>query len=75
MGQRSCVFMGDEGMLLGNGKLLPEDKFIDFKPPAATASVAGALGRMGQLRQRARSRARLQLPVRAGRPKQTTLAT
>lgn len=35
-GGRSCVFMGDKGMLLGNGKLLPEEKFKDFTPPPAT---------------------------------------
>ena len=31
--QRSCIFMGEKGMLLGNGKLLPEDRFVDFKAP------------------------------------------
>jgi hypothetical protein len=35
-GERSCLFVGDNGMLLGNGKLLPEEKFKDFQPPAAT---------------------------------------
>ena len=35
-GRRSCVFMGDKGMLLGDGKLLPEEKFKDFRPPAPT---------------------------------------
>ena len=34
-GGRSCVFIGEEGMLLGNGKLLPEERFKDFKKPAA----------------------------------------
>src|SRR5688500_380083 len=34
-GGRSCVFIGKDGMLLGNGKLLPEEKFKDFKKPAA----------------------------------------
>jgi len=33
-GRRSCVFMGAQGMLLGDGKLLPEEKFKDFKAPA-----------------------------------------
>ena len=33
-GRRSCVFMGEKGMLLGDGKLLPEDRFVDFKQPA-----------------------------------------
>src|SRR5918993_1934862 len=33
-GPRSCVFIGEKGMLLGNGKLLPEDRFVDFKVPA-----------------------------------------
>jgi len=34
-GGRSCVFIGEKGMLLGDGKLLPEEKFKDFqKPPA-----------------------------------------
>ena len=33
-GGRSCVFFGEKGMLLGNGKLLPEDRFVDFKAPA-----------------------------------------
>ena len=35
-GKRSCVFMGEKGMLLGNGKLLPEERFTGFKPPPAT---------------------------------------
>jgi hypothetical protein len=35
-GARSCVFIGEKGMLLGNGKLLPEEKFKDFKTPPAT---------------------------------------
>jgi hypothetical protein len=33
-GRRSSVFIGANGMLLGDGKLLPEEKFKDFKPPA-----------------------------------------
>jgi hypothetical protein len=32
-GGRSCVFIGEKGMLLGNGKLLPEEQFKDFEPP------------------------------------------
>ncbi len=32
-GGRSCVFMGDKGMLLGNGKLLPEESFKGFQVP------------------------------------------
>ena len=32
-GRRSSVFIGEKGMLLGNGKLLPEDRFVDFKAP------------------------------------------
>jgi len=35
-GNRSQVFIGDKGMLLGNGKLLPEEKFKDFQMPAET---------------------------------------
>jgi hypothetical protein len=35
-GRRSCVFMGEKGMLLGNGKLLPDDRFVDFKTPEPT---------------------------------------
>ncbi|MFB3905882.1 MAG: Gfo/Idh/MocA family protein [Acidobacteriota bacterium] len=35
-GERSQVFIGEQGMLLGNGKLLPEEKFKDFKTPPAT---------------------------------------
>jgi predicted dehydrogenase len=35
-GNRSCVFIGANGMLLGNGKLLPEEKFKDFQKPAET---------------------------------------
>jgi hypothetical protein len=35
-GGRSQLFMGDNGMLLGDGKLLPEEKFKDFVPPPAT---------------------------------------
>lgn len=35
-GRRSCVFMGAKGMLLGDGRLLPEETFKDFKRPAET---------------------------------------
>ncbi len=35
-GRRSCVFIGDNGMLLGDGRLLPEERFADFEPPAET---------------------------------------
>ena len=35
-GARSCVFVGEKGMLLGSGKLLPEERFRDFEKPAAT---------------------------------------
>jgi predicted dehydrogenase len=35
-GGRSQLFIGDKGMLLGNGKLLPEEKFKDFETPAET---------------------------------------
>ena len=35
-GGRSQLFIGDKGMLLGNGKLLPEEKFKDFQTPPAT---------------------------------------
>jgi hypothetical protein len=35
-GRRSCVFIGEKGMLLGNGKLLPEDRFADFTRPPDT---------------------------------------
>ena len=35
-GGRSCVFIGEKGMLLGNGKLLPEEKFKDFTKPPET---------------------------------------
>lgn len=35
-GGRSQVFIGDNGILLGNGKLLPEEKFKDFQTPPAT---------------------------------------
>jgi predicted dehydrogenase len=35
-GRRSSVFIGEKGMLLGNGKLLPEDRFKDFETPPAT---------------------------------------
>ena len=35
-GNRSCLFIGANGMLLGNGKLLPEEKFKDFQPPPET---------------------------------------
>jgi hypothetical protein len=35
-GGRSQLFIGDNGMLLGNGKLLPEEKFKDFEPPPET---------------------------------------
>ncbi len=32
-GNRSSIFIGDKGQLLGNGKLLPEEKFAGFTPP------------------------------------------
>ena len=35
-GGRSQLFVGDNGMLLGNGKLLPEEKFRDFEMPPET---------------------------------------
>ena len=35
-GGRSQLFIGENGMLLGNGKLLPEEKFKDFKKPPET---------------------------------------
>jgi Oxidoreductase family, NAD-binding Rossmann fold/Oxidoreductase family, C-terminal alpha/beta domain len=35
-GGRSQLFIGEKGMLLGNGKLLPEEKFKDFKMPEPT---------------------------------------
>jgi hypothetical protein len=35
-GNRSQVFIGANGMLLGNGTLLPEEKFKDFQKPAET---------------------------------------
>lgn len=35
-GRRSVVFMGEKGMLLGNGTLLPEEKFATFQAPPAT---------------------------------------
>ncbi len=35
-GGRSQLFIGDNGMLLGNGKLLPEEKFKDFQKPPET---------------------------------------
>jgi hypothetical protein len=35
-GRRSQAFIGANGTLLGNGTLLPEEKFADFKTPPAT---------------------------------------
>ena len=35
-GRRSQLFIGDSGMLLGSGKLLPEEKFKDFETPPET---------------------------------------
>ena len=35
-GDRSQLFIGEKGMLLGNGKLLPEEKFKDFQTPPET---------------------------------------
>lgn len=32
-GRRSQVFFGEDGMLLGDGRLLPEEKFKDFRKP------------------------------------------
>ena len=33
-GRRSQIFIGEKGMLLGSGKLLPEETFKDFQTPA-----------------------------------------
>lgn len=35
-GGRSQLFIGEKGMLLGNGTLLPEEKFKDFETPPET---------------------------------------
>jgi predicted dehydrogenase len=35
-GGRSQLFIGEKGMLLGTGKLLPEETFKDFQAPPAT---------------------------------------
>jgi hypothetical protein len=35
-GGRSQLFIGEKGMLLGNGKLLPEERFKDFQTPSET---------------------------------------
>jgi predicted dehydrogenase len=35
-GNRSQLFIGEHGMLLGSGRLLPEEKFKDFQTPAET---------------------------------------
>lgn len=35
-GNRSQLFIGEKGMLLGNGKLLPEEEFKNFETPPAT---------------------------------------
>lgn len=35
-GGRSQLFIGDKGMLLGSGKLLPEETFKDFQAPPET---------------------------------------
>ena len=76
-GGRSQLFIGEKGMLLGNGKLLPEEKFKDFQTPPETlprspghwvewVNYAKGLG----------PGAGLQFPVsRAGQPKPTTSAT
>ena len=63
-GGRSQLFIGDHGMLLGNGKLLPRRQ-VQGLPHASgdTAAIARPLGGMGQLRQGSRSSARLELPV------------
>ena len=36
VGRPLVLFIGDKGMLLGNGKLLPEEKFKDFQTPPET---------------------------------------
>ena len=64
-GKRSCVFIGEKGMLLGNGKLLPEDRFVDFKEPAESLPRSpGHWVEWVNLRQGQRPRARVELPVR-----------
>jgi len=35
-GNRSQVFIGEKGMLLGSGRLLPEERFQDFQAPPET---------------------------------------
>jgi len=47
------VFIGDRGMLLGNGKLLPEDKFKDFQTPPETLPRSPVTGSSGSTTPRA----------------------
>ena len=63
-GDRSQLFIGDKGMLLGNGKLLPEEKFKDFQtPPETLPRSPGHYVEWVELRQGSRSGTRFELPV------------
>ena len=63
-GGRSQVFIGDKGMLLGDGTLLPEETFKDFRHAGADlAAFTRPLDRVGELRQGSRAGPGLELPV------------
>lgn len=75
-GGRSQLFIGDNGMLLGNGKLLPEEKFKDFQAPPET--LPRSPGHWVEWVEYAKGRGPVQArtsSTRGGRPRPTTLAT
>ena len=75
-GGRSCLFIGDKGMLLGNGKLLPEERFKDFQSRPRRCPARPATGWNGSTTPRATGRCPARISsTRAGRPKRTTSAT
>ena len=77
-GRRSSLFIGDKGMLLGNGEAAARGEVQGLRDSTRDAApFARTLGRVGELRQGKRSRPRFELPVLTpvGRPKRTASAT
>ena len=75
-GGRSQLFIGDKGMLLGNGKLLPEEKFKDFQRRPRPCRARRATGSSGSTTRRASVRSPAptsSIPV--GRRKRTISGT
>jgi len=62
-GGRSQLFIGDAGMLLGNGTLLPQEKFTDFQQPPETLPRSPATGFEWSTTPKGSARSRLELPV------------